>query len=331
MIRLKSLLLEQYRPEMENTRDTRFKSDGEIKAEKKAELEKAKRDLKRLEAKRKKLEQEKAEAKRLEKVRLEKEIQKNKELEAQKKKDKQNLEKEIETERENQRDIWSKEDELKKKKEDELKKKKEDELKKKKEDELKKKKEDELKKKKPGYPPDEDLPTAGLDDNWFGPISATGNGYELRGTDCYGGGHYHARRSGGTRKHAGLDIKSKAGDPVFSPMDCKIKRVYRIYQPGYKQDKCKYLIGVLLEGTGEYLGYVFRIFYVKLASGYKVGQQIKKGDAFAIMQDLENPCYPPCSNGSRMTNHIHWEYYKDKYVKKKDINPVPLIGMKKPN
>jgi len=114
-------------------------------------------------------------------------------------------------------------------------------------------------------------------------------------------------------------------------MDCKIKRVYRIYQPGYKQDKCKYLIGVLLEGTGEYLGYVFRIFYVKLASGYKVGQQIKKGDAFAIMQDLENRCYPPKKNGRRMTNHIHWEYYKNKYVKGKDRNPVPLIDMKKPD
>ena len=257
MIRLKSLLLEQYRPEMENTRDTRFKSDAEI----------------------------------------EKELEKQKADELKKQKEKERLEKEIETER----DIWRKE------KEAELKKKKEKEL------EDKKKKE---KKKSP--------PSSG--DNWFGPISATGNGYEPRGHDAFGHGKHGASRSGGTRKHAGLDIKSKAGDPVFSPMDCKIKRVYGIYP-----DKCYYLKGVTLEGTGEYSGYVFRLFYVKLAPGYKVGQQIKKGDAFAIMQDLENTCYPPKRNGSRMINHIHWEYYKDKYVKGKDINPTPLIGMKKPN
>ena len=321
MIRLKSLLLEQYRPEMENTRDTRFKSDAEIEAERKAELEKAKRDLERLEAKRKKLEKEKEEADRLEKERLEKEIQKKKEAELKKKQEKEQLEKEIERER----DIWRKEKEaeLKKKKEKELEDKKKKEL----EDKKKKELEDKKKKEKKKSPP-----SSG--DNWFGPISATGNGYEPRGHDAFGHGHWRAKRrnrDGTTRPHRGLDIKSKAGDPVFSPMDCKIKRVYRIYQPGYKQDKCKYLIGVTLKGTGEYSGYVFRLFYVKLASGYKVGQQIKKGDAFAIMQNLEYPCYPPKRNGSRMTNHIHWEYYKDKYVKYKDLDPTPLIGMKKPD
>jgi len=131
MIKLKTLLLEQYRPEFEETTDTRYKSDAVIAAEKKAELEKAKRELEELEQKRKQLEREKAEADRLEKEELEKEIQKNKELEAKKKKDNEDLENEIGTER----DIW------RKKKDIELKKKKELEDKKKKELEDKKKKE----------------------------------------------------------------------------------------------------------------------------------------------------------------------------------------------
>ena len=322
MIRLKSLLLEQWGEKSSTAKDTRYKSDAEIEAEKQAKIQKEKEELKKkeqelkdIEAKRKKLELEKEEADRLEKERLEKEIQKQREKED-----------EIKRERENQRDIWRKEDEEKKKKEQEKK----DKEKKDKEKELEdKKKEDKKNKEKETGHKQGGKTGIKLGDNWFGPISATGNGYEPRGHDAFGHGHWHASRKnsdGSTRPHRGLDIKSKAGDPVFSPMDCKIKRVYGIYP-----NKCYYLKGVTLEGTGEYSGYVFRLFYVKLASGYKVGQQIKKGDAFAIMQDLENRCYPPKKNGRRMTNHIHWEYYKNKYVKGKDRNPVPLIGMKKPD
>jgi hypothetical protein len=140
MIRLKSLLSEQWGPKSANAKDTRYKSDAEIAAEKKAKLEKAKRDLEKAEAKRKQLEKDKAEADRLEKERLEKELEKQKADELKKQKEKERLEKEIETER----DIWrkQKEDELKKKKELEDKKKKELEDKKKKELEDKKKKEE---------------------------------------------------------------------------------------------------------------------------------------------------------------------------------------------
>ncbi len=338
MIRLKSLLLEQWGEKSANANDTRSKTSAEIQKDKQAAVAKAKKDLADLEAKKEKLKKEKKLADDKKKAdKIQKDIEKQNELKKQKadelKQKADELKKQQEKSQKVEKDANKARAEYNKErdeKEAELKKKKE------KEAELKKKKEKEaeLKKKKPGYPPDEDLPSAYISDNWFGPISATGNGYEPRGHDAFGHGHWRASRKnsdGSTRPHRGLDIKSKAGDPVFSPMDCKIKRVYGIYPAGYKQNKCKYLIGVILEGTGEYSGYVFRLFYVKLASGYKVGQQIKKGDAFAIMQDLENRCYPPKKNGRRMTNHIHWEYYKNKYVKGKDRNPVPLIDMKKPD
>ena len=318
MIRLKSLLLEQWGEKSANANDTRSKTSAEIQKDKQAAVAKAKKDLADLEAKKEKLKKEKKLADDKKKAdKIQKDIEKQNELKKQK-----------------ADELKQKADELKKQQEKSQKVEKDANKARAEYNKERDEKEAELKKKKPGYPPDEDLPSAYISDNWFGPISATGNGYEPRGHDAFGHGHWRASRKnsdGSTRPHRGLDIKSKAGDPVFSPMDCKIKRVYGIYPAGYKQNKCKYLIGVILEGTGEYSGYVFRLFYVKLASGYKVGQQIKKGDAFAIMQDLENRCYPPKKNGRRMTNHIHWEYYKNKYVKGKDRNPVPLIDMKKPD
>ena len=125
-------------------------------------------------------------------------------------------------------------------------------------------------------------------------------GWKIRGTDCYGSGSYGASR--GSRSHKGVDIKSDEGDNILSPMDGYISSTgYRIYA-----NKCSYLVGVDVTGTGIYSGYKIRLFYVK--GNVPLNTVVKKGDVIGTQQSLQKNCYPNMTNGKYcMTNHVHVE------------------------
>ena len=125
-------------------------------------------------------------------------------------------------------------------------------------------------------------------------------GWNIRGTDCYGSGSYGASR--GNRSHKGVDIKSDEGDIIVSPIDGFISKTgYKIYT-----DKCSYLVGVDVKGTGKYSGYKVRLFYVK--GNLPTDTRVKKGDPIGVQQSLQKNCYPKMTNGKYcMTNHVHVE------------------------
>ena len=133
-------------------------------------------------------------------------------------------------------------------------------------------------------------------------------GWVIRGSDCYGQGGYGASR--GIRKHKGVDIKSDDGDKILSPMDGVISGLdYKIYS-----NKCSYLVGVDVTGTGNYNGYKIRLFYVK--GSLPLNSVVKKGDIIGTQQSLHKNCYPNTLNGKYcMTNHVHVELI-DNGVKK---------------
>ena len=136
----------------------------------------------------------------------------------------------------------------------------------------------------------------------------TKNGWNPRGRDGQGSGDYGAGR--GRRSHKGIDIKSTAGDEIVSPIDGYVSKVgYRIYG-----NKCGYLKGVDIKGTGEYEGIKIRLFYVK--SDLEKNAKVEKGKKIGTQQSLNNNCYPQKKDGVyTMHNHVHIEVYHNGSIK----------------
>lgn len=111
-----------------------------------------------------------------------------------------------------------------------------------------------------------------------------------RGFDRWGSGQFGASRSGGKRKHKGLDVIAKPGESVRSPIEGDVVREGMPYSndPGYKY--------VQIRGTGEYEGYVVKLFYVK---GYFSGR-VRAGEKVGIAQDLTK-------RYKNITNHVHMQ------------------------
>ncbi len=129
------------------------------------------------------------------------------------------------------------------------------------------------------------------------------DGWIERGTDGAGSGEYEASRKHGP--HKGVDVLSTAGDQIVSPIDGYISKVgYRIYD-----DKCPYLVGIDIKGTGIYDGYKIRMFYVE--SDLTRLDTVSSGDVIGLQQSLNNNCYPQKYSSDKyiMKNHVHVELY----------------------
>ncbi|MCI4379591.1 hypothetical protein PGIGA_G00229940 [Pangasianodon gigas] len=85
----------------------------------------------------------------------------------------------------------------------------------------------------------------------FGQLCSGNSANTKRGCDSskYGCGHYGASRSGGTRKHEGLDIVCADGATVYAPFDVKLNRK----AVPYKQNNA-INDGIELSGQGQKLG-----------------------------------------------------------------------------
>lgn len=110
-----------------------------------------------------------------------------------------------------------------------------------------------------------------------------------RSTDRYGSGQFNAGRVRGGKRHhhQGLDIVAKAKEQILSPIDGDITREAIPYAP---------FTGLVIRGTGTYLGYEVKLFYVQ---GYRSGPVIK-GEVIGRAEDLTKK-YPG------ITNHVHME------------------------
>jgi murein DD-endopeptidase MepM/ murein hydrolase activator NlpD len=120
-----------------------------------------------------------------------------------------------------------------------------------------------------------------------------------RTSDPYGSGQFAAPRDHHSRQHNGLDIAASPGDAVLSPIGGNLVREAIPYAP---------FTGLLIEGTGEYVGYSVKLFYVEANQCGPVGA----GGLIGYAQDLKYK-YP------EITNHIHMEVrYEGKLVSPTD-------------
>lgn len=114
------------------------------------------------------------------------------------------------------------------------------------------------------------------------------SGMRSRGLDRrYGSGQFGASRDQGRRRHQGLDILAGAGQPVMCPIDGEVVREAVPYPP---------FTGILIRGTGEFLGYEVKLFYVK---GLRCGP-CSAGEVIGFAERLAIK-YPG------IPNHVHME------------------------
>lgn len=125
---------------------------------------------------------------------------------------------------------------------------------------------------------------------------------KYRGCDPMGCGGFEASRTHG--KHKGIDIVTKTGEMIFSPITGKVTR----YPIPYAGDNRYSGIEIVNDK------YLIKIFYVKPT--VKIGLAVTAGQPIATAQDLA------LKFGSKMTNHAHVEVYD---LKGNLIDPTNLF------
>ena len=123
--------------------------------------------------------------------------------------------------------------------------------------------------------------------------------------DKFGSGQFGASRDGGARLHQGLDIVTTPREILFSPIDGEIVR------EAFPYPKDPSMRGLVIKGTGDWMGYLVKIFY---AEGLLCGE-VKAGQQIAFAQDLSTK-YPG------ITNHIHVEVTQNR----KHVGPNEMFA-----
>jgi len=115
-------------------------------------------------------------------------------------------------------------------------------------------------------------------------------GGDLRGHDQFGDGYFHASRSGGARRHEGVDYDSHAGQEVVAPISGYVARIGLAY-PG--DVRFKYV-----EIDNPALHLRARAFYVD--PQVQVGQTVALGAPIGTAHSLQ-------ARYVGITDHIHLE------------------------
>lgn len=124
-----------------------------------------------------------------------------------------------------------------------------------------------------------------------------------RGCDAGGCGHFGASRSGGTRKHRGIDILTVEKEAIFAPISGKI----RIAKP-YPDDNN--YSGVEIYGSN----FNVKIFYFQPI--VKAGQIVEQGQLIGYAQQISK-------KWTGVKDHIHLEL---RYAGVSEpIDPKPFI------
>lgn len=113
--------------------------------------------------------------------------------------------------------------------------------------------------------------------------------FRRRKCDKFGCGSFGASRDGGARSHAGMDVLSEVGSPVFAPFGGTV-RVFQAYK-NYGG-----LLGIEVKGKA----YSCKIMYVNHIPELKTGDKVRAGQMIGYAQSLQEK-YPGISN------HLHVE------------------------
>lgn len=109
-------------------------------------------------------------------------------------------------------------------------------------------------------------------------------------SDPAGSGEYGARRSGGRRKHRGIDLLCDPGQSIKAPISGKIIRGARPYAKDARYH------GFLIRGAEMEI----KIFYCKLLPGM-IGKTVRRGQVVAVAEDVTK------KHGGGMLPHVHLE------------------------
>lgn len=114
--------------------------------------------------------------------------------------------------------------------------------------------------------------------------------------DKDGWGNFGARRSGGKRKHMGLDILAEPGQGIAMPTSGQYRRLMQVYDgdPTYKGMEFQV-------GTGLYM----QLLYVE--ANVNPMDYVEAGQWVATAQDVTK------KHGGVMQPHIHVTVFLDKY------------------
>lgn len=127
-------------------------------------------------------------------------------------------------------------------------------------------------------------------------------------SDSMGEGQYGASRSGGTRKHQGIDLIVTPGQKVFAPFRSKVVR----YASPYGNADTRFS-GILIQGLDKWSDYSIKIFY--MIPSVPVGSEIPQGGQIGKAQAIST------KYGSAMLDHIHVEVRQNDNL----IDPSTLI------
>lgn len=109
-----------------------------------------------------------------------------------------------------------------------------------------------------------------------------------RACDAWGSGQFGAGR--GSHSHEGLDVVSRPGQQILSPISGEVVREAHPYAGDSRYT------GIVIRGTGQWSGYEVKMFYVQ---GFRSGP-IFAGEEIGRAQDI-TARYPG------ITNHVHIE------------------------
>lgn len=127
--------------------------------------------------------------------------------------------------------------------------------------------------------------------------------FAIRGCDKSGCGSYLADR--GDRKHYGIDVITKTGQIIKSPINGVIRRLY-------PYSETKKITGYEIKnGTLS-----VKVFYVNWSDFLTTGKNVKAGDTLGTAQDIAG-----YYGDKNMTNHIHVEVWQNG----KNIDPTPFF------
>lgn len=138
----------------------------------------------------------------------------------------------------------------------------------------------------------------------------------LRGDDPTGHGHYGAKR--GTRKHKGLDVVAKPGEPVKSPINGYISKI------GWPYSGVNHIRYIDIKNDE----FRHRLMYVGPIDGLKVNDRVFFGDVIGHAQDVAGYWHKQSLKRNpkakkTMKNHVHWEVYKHGLL----TDPEPILWL----
>jgi murein DD-endopeptidase MepM/ murein hydrolase activator NlpD len=133
------------------------------------------------------------------------------------------------------------------------------------------------------------------------PLGAILARMRMRGQDSQGFGYFGASRSGGARKHEGIDFVCTPGEAVYSPVTGTLQRYSDPYGDGR-------FGGVFI--VGDQLS--VKMFY--LSPLVPVGAKVRRGQQIGTAQQISKK-YPG------ITEHIHLEAYNGNVL----VDPTGLI------